>query len=148
MSATSVNSVSNTTSAASTTADSTALRMPVKSLGQDDFLKPLVAQLSAQDPLNPQKDTEFIAQVAQFSSLEQSRAMQTEMAGLRSDQKIQQATGLIGRTVTLLPESGKPVTGQVSGLDLSTGTPRVVVNGLPFPLQSVVSVSAPTTPIP
>ena len=45
-------------------------------LGQDAFLKLLVTQLQHQDPLNPLDDTEFIAQLAQFSSLEKL----TEMA--------------------------------------------------------------------
>ena len=48
-------------------------------LGKDDFLKLLVGQLQYQDPLNPQKGTEFAAQLAQFSSLEQMQNMNDNM---------------------------------------------------------------------
>lgn len=129
-------------STGSVNTDASGLRTPTKTLGQEDFLKLLVAQLSSQDPMNPQKDTEFIAQVAQFSSLEQTRAMQTELVGLRADQQVQQAAGLIGRTVSLRAESGEVVTGQVTGLAMDGTTPRIVVNGLPFAVSSLLSVSA------
>lgn len=138
------NSISPVT-AGSTATETSGLRMPTKTLGQEDFLKLLVAQLSSQDPMNPQKDTEFIAQVAQFSSLEQTRAMQTELVGLRSDQQVQQAAGLIGRTVSLRADSGEVVTGQVTGLAMDGATPRIVVNGQPFSVSSLLSVSA--TPV-
>lgn len=123
-----------------------ASRIPGRNLGQEDFLKLLVAQLSAQDPMNPQKDTEFIAQMAQFSSLEQTRAMQADISGLRSDQRLAQANALIGRTVTLTNANGLPFQGLVTGTVVVDGTPRILVDGLPYELGSVLGVAAPTQP--
>ena len=140
-----VNAINSVTSSTGTTTDANA-RLPVQTLGQDDFLKLLVAQLSAQDPMNPQKDTEFIAQMAQFSALEQSRAMQTDISGLRTDQQVAQANGMIGRTVTLQDTAGATVTGVVSGLSLASGTPQILVNGQAYALSSVRGVTVtPTT---
>ena len=78
-------------SAFSVAGDSTAAsapaasRIPQKTLGQDDFLKLLAKQFQTQDPMKPMEDTAFIAQMAQFSSLEQSKTMATDMAALRSE---------------------------------------------------------------
>jgi flagellar basal-body rod modification protein FlgD len=138
-----INSVSTLTGAST----GSTSRMPIQTLGQEDFLKLLVAQLSAQDPMNPQKDTEFIAQMAQFSSLEQSRAMQSGITGLRSDQQILQANSMIGRTVTLQNNSGTAVTGVVTGVNLQSETPQVIVNGEAYPLSQLIGVTAsPVTP--
>jgi flagellar basal-body rod modification protein FlgD len=139
MAVTAINSVSSLTGA-STEAGS---RLPMQTLGQDDFLKLLVAQLSAQDPMNPQKDTEFIAQMAQFSSLEQTRSMQSDIAGLRGEQQVLQANGMIGRTVALQDSTGATITGVVSGLSLATGTPQIMVNGQAYPLSSLLGITAP-----
>ena len=144
MSATAVNSVTSA-GASTATASDVASRLPTKALGQDDFLKLLVAQLSAQDPMNPQKDTEFIGQMAQFSSLEQTKAMQADIAGLRTDQQVQQATSLIGRTVAIRTTGGETATGLVTGLNLEGTAPRVVVNGLPYPVSDVLGISATNT---
>ena len=142
MPVTSINSVASSTG----TTTGAGSRLPVQTLGQDDFLKLLVAQLSAQDPMNPQKDTEFIAQMAQFSSLEQARAMQSDMSGLRTDQQVAQANGMIGRTVTLKDATGAVATGVVSGLTLAGGTPQILVNGQAYALSSVIGVTVtPTT---
>jgi flagellar basal-body rod modification protein FlgD len=75
-------------------------------LGKDDFLKLLVAKLSHQDPLNPMEDEAFVAQLAQFSSLEQLQNMNDNLTeDLQWNYLLSQtisntmATSLIGRTV-------------------------------------------------
>jgi flagellar basal-body rod modification protein FlgD len=76
-------------------------------LGRDEFLKMLIAQLQNQDPLDPQDATEFTAQLAQFTSLDQLVSMRTSIDALAraqtSGQSLSAAT-LIGRRV--LVESG------------------------------------------
>jgi flagellar basal-body rod modification protein FlgD len=120
--------------------DSTTRRLPTKTLGQEDFLKLLVTQLTTQDPLNPLKDTEFIAQMTQFSALEQFRNMQTEIAKLRSEQQISQAQALLGRTVELQIGLDAPVQGTVQEIEIQAGTPKIVVNNQAYELSQVLSV--------
>ena len=74
-----------------------------ESLGKDDFLKMLVAQLQNQDPLNPLDGTDFTAQLAQFSSLEQLDNMNSQLnvIGLyQSSLNNSQSVGLIGQQIT------------------------------------------------
>lgn len=124
---------------ASDTAE-TASRLPVQTLGQQDFLKLLVAQLTSQDPMNPKQDTEFIAQMAQFSALEQSKSMQTDMAQLRGDQQMLQAYSLLGQTVELQVEGQDPVLGTVSAVQNEAGTPKLMVEGKSYSLDQVLVV--------
>jgi flagellar basal-body rod modification protein FlgD len=78
-----------------------------KMLGQDDFLKLLITQLSNQDPLSPQDDKEFIAQMAQFSSVEGIRNLDTNMSRA-------QAASFLNKSVTAqVTENG--VTSNVTG---------------------------------
>lgn len=71
-------------------------------LGKDDFLKILVAQLGNQDPMKPMQDTEFIGQMAQFSSLEQMTNMNSSLTQFVNNQMQSSITDhahLIGKTV-------------------------------------------------
>jgi len=77
------------------------------SLGKNDFLKLLLAELQHQDPLNPASSTEFVAQLAQFSSLEQLTTMNSSLeATLKYNQSLSESinnsviVNLIGKTVT------------------------------------------------
>ena len=116
-------------------------RVPVKTLGQNDFLRLLIAQLSAQDPLNPQKDSEFIAQMAQFSSLEQAKTMQSDMAGMRTDQQILQANVMLGQTVELQVDPNTTTTGIVSAVRVVDGAPKLVVDGNDYDLSQVRTIT-------
>jgi flagellar basal-body rod modification protein FlgD len=82
---------------------------PVKksALGRDEFLKLLVTQLENQDPLSPQENGEFIAQLAQFSSLEEAQNLNKGFdnfaSSFQSSQHLQ-ATSLVGRPVHVQSE--------------------------------------------
>jgi flagellar basal-body rod modification protein FlgD len=119
----------------------TTARIPQRTLGQEDFLKLLVAQLSAQDPLNPQKDTEFIAQMASFSALEQARSMQSEMSRLRSEQQFLLANSMLGARVELLTQSGEVTSGPVEAVLWDNGAPRMVVAGQVYDMSEIRSVA-------
>lgn len=112
-------------------------RLPIQTLGQNDFLKLLVAQMTSQDPLNPQKDTEFIAQMAQFSALEQSKTMQADMAQLRAQQQLVQASALIGQSVELQLDPDVTARGIVAAVQIDNGTPKLIVNGQPYELHQL-----------
>jgi flagellar basal-body rod modification protein FlgD len=137
MSVSTINSVSST----STTDQSGESRVPTQTLDQNDFLKLLVVQLSQQDPMNPMKDTDFIAQMASFSALEQSKEMQADIAALRAEQQLLQANSLIGRLVDVQSADGTLVSGIVDGVQVVNGTPTLVVNGQTFTLSQVVIVA-------
>jgi flagellar basal-body rod modification protein FlgD len=116
-------------------------RIPIRTLGQDDFLKLLVTQLSSQDPLNPQKDTDFIAQMAQFSSLEQAKAMEASLTALRTQQDFVKANAVLGREVELQIGKDQTVRGVVSAVFIEAGTPKIVVNDQAYDMNSLLSVS-------
>jgi flagellar basal-body rod modification protein FlgD len=122
-------------------------RTPKNELGQDDFLKLLVTKMSAQDPMNPQADTDFIAQMAQFSSLEQAKSMTTDMDTLRAQQQVLTANGLIGRNVTVTKSDHTQASGMVTGVSVDSGSPQVVINGAKYSLDSVTSISPYTAAV-
>lgn len=80
-----------------TNSENKATRKANGELGKDEFLQLLVAQMKYQDPLNPASDTEFISQLAQFSSLEQ-------MQNLNLTTMNTQAFSLVGKEVIISTE--------------------------------------------
>jgi flagellar basal-body rod modification protein FlgD len=121
----------------------TTANAPHSTLTQNDFLKLLVAQMSAQDPLNPQSNTDFAAQMAQFSALQTSQSTQKDMSLLQASQQVQQANGLIGRNVTLLATDGTTPSGLVTGVQMISGAAKIVVNGSFYDMNQVLAISTP-----
>src|SRR5215213_3945877 len=110
-------------------------RVHKSTLGQDDFLKLLVTKMSSQDPMNPQGDSEFIAQMAQFSTLEQSKSMSADIAMLKAQQEVLTANGLIGRTVTVSQNDKQIAQGTVTSVAMNDDGPAVVINGKNYSLE-------------
>lgn len=116
-------------------------------LGKDDFLKLLITELRYQDPLRPFEDREFIAQLAQFSSLEQAQNMNQKLEQLLGMQtfatEMTQATALIGKNVTVLDAAtGEKVTGKVESVRLSEGVVQLVIRDKAYDLGSLVEIGA------
>jgi flagellar basal-body rod modification protein FlgD len=112
---------------------------PNASLGKDDFLKLFVAQMQHQDPMNPTDNSEFMAQMAQFSSLEQMSNMAKSNQELVSALTLGQAVGLIGRNVTYTDSAGAEQTGVVEKVSTESGSPVLTVAGKAGVLPSSIT---------
>jgi len=107
-------------------------------LGKDDFLKLLITQLSHQDPTQPLQDREFVAQMAQFSTLEQMTNMNGELSKVLGLLARSQAVNLLGKTVELAAGEGR-ITGQVEAIS-GNEFPQVLVAGRYYDVSQVLSV--------
>lgn len=120
-------------------------------LGQEDFLKLLAVQFQSQDPMKPMEDTAFIAQMAQFTALDQSKSLLAQMTQLSASQDIVTANSYIGRQVTLDAGADLVVSGEVTGIELTDGEPRLIVGDQTYELSAVLLVEPAkpkTTPSP
>src|SRR5262245_2239056 len=75
----------------------------------ESFLKLLSKQLTNQDPLEPMKDADFLAQMAQFSSLEMTTKLSQSMAALNATSQLSQGAALIGKRVAYAEDGRPPV---------------------------------------
>jgi flagellar basal-body rod modification protein FlgD len=126
--------ISSATAAGSTAAGQSA------NIGIQDFLKILTTQLNNQDPLKPVDNQEFVAQIAQFATLEQSRQLNVKIDELLSVQSSTQSVGLLGRTVDIRL-GNQLVTGKVTALALASGQPLLTVTTSQGAFQDNVTLS-------
>ncbi len=119
-------------------------RSPTKLLNQDDFLKLLVTQLANQDPLSPQADTAFVAQMAQFTALEQSKNMTADIAQMRAQQKVLQAMSLLDREVVVQSGKSGTATGIVKGFEMEGQDPKLVIGTKRYDLDDILSIRLAT----
>lgn len=113
-------------------------RQPNNQMGKDEFLKLLLTQLSHQDPTSPMDNNEFVAQMAQFSSLEQIHNMSegfNKMAALMNNND---AVATLGKTVDIEIGSDK-ITGVVESVTRGQN-PQVLVNGNYYNLEHINAV--------
>jgi flagellar basal-body rod modification protein FlgD len=122
------------------TTDSTANQSQINTKGfdKDAFMKLLIAQVRYQDPTKPMDSSQFMAQTAQFTQVEQMEKLATAQEKALSFQQILLSSALIGREVAAVDEtSGQVVTGQVTSVNLDGKTPSVVVSGKDIPIDEI-----------
>lgn len=121
---------------------------PSKQLGKDDFLKLLVAQLQHQDPGNPMDSSQFMGQLAQFSSLEQMTNVATSIDKLTAATSVAQSVGLIGHDLIFNRADGTVGRGVADGILMQNGQVTVDVAGesiSPDAITAVGPLVSPTT---
>lgn len=109
-------------------------------LGKDDFLKLLITQLQNQDPTSPMENTEFISQMAQFSSLEQMTNMSSSFSKMAAYISSSEATSTLGKTVEL-DIGDTNVQGVVEGVTRGEN-PQILVNGMYYSMDKIRAVYA------
>jgi flagellar basal-body rod modification protein FlgD len=127
--------VTNTTSTTGTTGTTltptgttgTSFSNPSSNLGQNDFLKLMMDQLQNQDPLNPSDPTQYMSELAGFSSLEQETQIAASTASAATQQASTSALGLLGHTVSYQDASGVTQSGVVSKIDFTSSGPSLTI---------------------
>ena len=122
-------------------------------LGRDAFLSLLVQQMRNQDPLAPTDNQQFIAQLAQFSSLEQMQQVNDNLLGLAVLQQsnalmsqLTQSSALIGKDVRFVdPATNESAVGTVSTVKIEDGLAILNIGGRDVPLGNVTEVLGTTS---
>ena len=109
------------------TSTTTAINQ-ANNVGIEQFLRILSSQLNNQDPLKPIDNQDFLSQIAQFSSLQQSQALNQKVDQLLVMQAATQSIGLLGRDITFNDPATGVTAGRVAGLSFDQGTPLLSVN--------------------
>ena len=127
--------------AASANAANAALRKKTD-LNQEDFLTLMITQLKNQDPMNPTDSSQFLAQTAQFTSLEKLDAVAQQTAQALTAQMAFGASGLVGRSVTYTGSEGTEQTGVVDSVRFTPTGPVLGIGGAEVTLGDVVTVAS------
>ncbi|MDG1499245.1 MAG: flagellar hook capping FlgD N-terminal domain-containing protein [Planctomycetota bacterium] len=122
-------------------------------LGKDAFMELLVTQMKNQDPMNPQSNEDFVAQLASFSSLEQMEQMNENLLGMalldESNALLSQLTegsALIGKNVNWIdPTTGAENSGEVESIKIQDGLSHLKIGGKEVPLFFVTEVTGAQT---
>ena len=113
---------------------------PKSTINQEDFIKLFLAQLKFQDPLEPVDNREFLAQLAQFSNLEQTRQTSQNTEGLLVMNSSSQALGLLSKHVTISGQ-GAATTGNVIAVSFTTSGPELTVQSDSGPVLTGIHLS-------
>jgi flagellar basal-body rod modification protein FlgD len=110
-------------------------------VGQDQFLKLMVAQLKSQDPLEPIKDQEFLGQLAQFSTLSGIEKLNASFGDMLSLQQITQGANLMGQRIIYRNSDNQTSQGIVQGFAVNEGRIELQVGSDAVTLDNVIGMA-------
>jgi len=138
--------IANVNSPGNSNVGSTSQTVQSSLADKDTFLKLLAAQLKYQDPMNPVDNSEFLAQTAQFTAVEQMTALADATKANMFSNQMSQGVGMIGKTVTYQPpldDAGNVPdqrTGSVSGVIVENGAVKLVVGADHVDVTQVIKI--------
>ncbi len=110
-------------------------------MGMEDFLRLLSTQIANQDPMEPMKDTEFIAQMASISSVEQMQQFATSFKDFTSSHREIAAQAYLGKQVTAQSGEGHSVTGIAQAVEKAAGGELLVtIDGVTYPASAITKI--------
>jgi flagellar basal-body rod modification protein FlgD len=107
-------------------------------------LQILAAELQNQDPTSTQDTTQYVAQMAQFTSLEEMQTLNQSIDKLLLTSKFQEGSLMIGKTATISTGSDSKVTAEITGVKMSDGNVVVTAGGKDYSIDDVISLEAST----
>lgn len=115
---------------------------PSTSVGYNDFLQLLIAQMKNQDPTSPTDMAQYMSQFAQLSSVEQAIQTNAKLDALLSASALSQAESLIGRTAAFTGEDGKETSGKITAVHIiQDGAVATLDNGVLVKLGPGITIS-------
>jgi flagellar basal-body rod modification protein FlgD len=141
-----INPTSPTSSTDQTTNKAATTSTDKSTLGSEQFLKLLTIQLANQDPFNPMDDTEFISQMANFSSLEEMSKLSNNFSSFSAKQEQLSSQAFLGKEVTISQGTSDDITGTVSSVSIDKeGSIFVTVDGTQYSVSDITSVALAET---
>ena len=127
--------------AATGVAPTTAVTNADASLGQNDFLKLLVAQLKYQDPMQPADSSQFMGEMAQFSTVQGVTSMGSTLAAMSHSTDVSQGIAMIGKTISYTAQDGTSASGVVGSVSSADNTVTLHLPDGDVALTDVLGVS-------
>jgi flagellar basal-body rod modification protein FlgD len=135
----------NSAGASPTSTSTSATASSSSTLGQTDFLKLLMAQMTNQNPLDPVSGTEFVTQLSQFSALQGIQQMNASFANLLTLQSLTEGANLLGKKISFQQTGSNAIaTGTVQSVSLQGGTLQLVVGGKTVAASQVLGIQPGT----
>src|SRR5215213_4061210 len=110
-------------------------------LKTEDFIKMMITQLQNQDPMEPAKNQDLLAQMSQIGQLQSATTLQDSLKGMVTQNQIGAAAALIGKNVQGLDNNDDPITGVVTSVRVEQdGVSLELDNGTTLPIARVTSI--------